>query len=350
MAAEHQTARRLAVEPMGERRRARQAEAQLIEPVLEARAALGAAMHRNARRLVDHQHQAVAVENPETCFLARHGRIALARADGRGAERRQTLRRDKAEDRAFSENTLSETGAATTKPQGRLAGAKPAARSGAGRPTEPVARRRPRRRNRRGRETPTAAAAPPKPTWFNRLTSGLSRSSSAIGRGITDIFTKRKLDDASLDDLEDVLILADLGFGAATRIREAISKGRYEKGIEPDEVKALLAAEVERTLAPIALPLVIDDSIKPFVILVIGVNGSGKTTTIGKLAAKLTAEGKKVTLAAGDTFRAAAIEQLKIWAARAGADIRRARAGRRRGRARLRRRDSAPRRTAPTFC
>ena len=117
------------------------------------------------------------------------------------------------------------------------------------------------------------------------------------------------------------MILADLGLGAATRIRKSISKGRYEKGIDPDEVKALLAAEVERTLAPVALPLVIDNSIKPFVILVIGVNGSGKTTTIGKLAAKLTAEGKRVTLAAGDTFRAAAIEQLKIWAARAGADI-----------------------------
>jgi fused signal recognition particle receptor len=166
-----------------------------------------------------------------------------------------------------------------------------------------------------------SAAEPPTPSWLNRLRSGLSRSSQAISRGITDIFTKRKLDAAALDDLEDILILADLGFGAATRIREAISKGRYEKGIEPDEVKALLAAEVDRTLAPVALPLVIDINIKPFVILVIGVNGSGKTTTIGKLAAKLTAEGKKVTLAAGDTFRAAAIEQLKIWAGRAGADI-----------------------------
>ena len=165
------------------------------------------------------------------------------------------------------------------------------------------------------------AVEPPQPNWISRLTSGLSRSSSAIGRGITDIFTKRKLDDAALDDLEDVLILADLGLGAATRIREAISKGRYEKGIEPDEVRALLAAEVERTLAPVALPLVIDNNIMPFVILVIGVNGSGKTTTIGKLAAKLTAEGKKVMLAAGDTFRAAAIEQLRIWAARVGAEF-----------------------------
>ena len=165
------------------------------------------------------------------------------------------------------------------------------------------------------------AAPAPKRSWLSRLTSGLSRSSSAIGRGIVDIFTKRKLDAASLDDLEDVLIQADLGVGAATRIREAVGKGRYEKGIDPDDVKALLAAEVERTLTPVARPLVVDATKKPFVILVIGVNGSGKTTTIGKLAAKFVGEGRKVMLAAGDTFRAAAIEQLRIWAGRAGAEI-----------------------------
>ena len=172
-------------------------------------------------------------------------------------------------------------------------------------------------------EVPAVVEAPPEPkrSWLSRLTSGLSRSSSAIGRGIGDIFTKRKLDAASLDDLEDILIQADLGIGAATRIREAIGKGRYEKGIDPDEVKALLAAEVERTLAPVARPLEIDAAKKPFVILVVGVNGSGKTTTIGKLGAKFAAEGRKVTLAAGDTFRAAAIAQLRIWAGRVGAEI-----------------------------
>lgn len=172
-------------------------------------------------------------------------------------------------------------------------------------------------------EAPVVVETPPEPrrSWLSRLTSGLSRSSSTIGRGIVDIFTKRKLDAASLDDLEDILIQADLGIGAATRIREAIGKGRYEKGIDPDEVKRLLAAEVERTLAPVARPLEIDGAKKPFVILVVGVNGSGKTTTIGKLAAKFAAEGRKVTLAAGDTFRAAAIAQLRIWAGRVGAEI-----------------------------
>ncbi len=169
---------------------------------------------------------------------------------------------------------------------------------------------------------PEPAAPPaPKRSWLQRLRFGLSRSSSSIGRGIADIFTKRKLDAGSLDDLEDVLIQADLGLGAATRIRQAISRGRYEKGIDADEVKAVLAEEVERTLAPVARSFEVDASKKPFVVLVVGVNGSGKTTTIGKLAAKFRSEGHRVMLAAGDTFRAAAIEQLRVWARRTGSDL-----------------------------
>jgi fused signal recognition particle receptor len=167
---------------------------------------------------------------------------------------------------------------------------------------------------------PPLAAMPappaPKQSWLQRLRLGLSRSSTTIARGVTDIFTKRKLDAASLDDLEDVLIQADLGLAAASRIREAVGHGRYERGINPDEVKQILADEVERALDPVARALVIDPNKRPFVILVVGVNGSGKTTTIGKLAAKFRAEGKAVLLAAGDTFRAAAIEQLRIWARR----------------------------------
>jgi fused signal recognition particle receptor len=164
---------------------------------------------------------------------------------------------------------------------------------------------------------PPAASAPaPKRSWLQRLRLGLSRSSTNIARGVADIFTKRKLDAASLDDLEDVLIQADLGLAASSRIRDAVGQGRYERGISPDEVKRILADEVERALEPVALPLMIDLEKRPFVILVVGVNGSGKTTTIGKLAAKFRAEGKAVLLAAGDTFRAAAIEQLRIWARR----------------------------------
>jgi fused signal recognition particle receptor len=153
------------------------------------------------------------------------------------------------------------------------------------------------------------------------LKEGLARSSNSIGQGITDVFTKRKLDAQMLDDLEDILIQADLGVATATRIREAVGKGRYDKQIEPEEVKAILSAEVEKVLGPVAKPLLIDDTKKPFVILVVGVNGSGKTTTIGKLASQLAADGKKVMLAAGDTFRAAAIEQLKIWGEHIGATV-----------------------------
>ena len=165
-------------------------------------------------------------------------------------------------------------------------------------------------------ETAAPPAPAPKQSWLQRLRAGLSRSSTTIARGVTDIFAKRKLDAASLDDLEDVLIQADLGLPAASRIRDAVGRGRYERGVSPDEVKQILADEVERALDPVARPLEINPEKRPFVILVVGVNGSGKTTTIGKLAAKFRAEGKAVLLAAGDTFRAAAIEQLRIWARR----------------------------------
>ncbi len=158
-------------------------------------------------------------------------------------------------------------------------------------------------------------------SWWRRLKEGLARSSSTISRGIVEVFTKRKLDGAMLDELEDILIQADLGVATALRIREAVGKGRYDKQIEPDEVKAILASEVEKVLLPVAKPLVVDPAQKPFVILVVGVNGSGKTTTIGKLAGQFAAEGKSVMLAAGDTFRAAAIQQLEIWGERIGAKV-----------------------------
>jgi fused signal recognition particle receptor len=161
----------------------------------------------------------------------------------------------------------------------------------------------------------------PRQSWWQRLKGGLTRTSSQIGTAITDLVTKRKLDAATIEDLEEVLIRADLGVTTAARIAEAVGQGRYDKAIEPEEVKAILAREVEAVLAPVAKPLTIDAGATPFVLLVVGVNGSGKTTTIGKLAAKFTAEGKRVVLAAGDTFRAAAIDQLKIWGQRTGASV-----------------------------
>src|ERR1700676_5143227 len=156
--------------------------------------------------------------------------------------------------------------------------------------------------------------------WWLRLAGGLKRSSSALS-AISDLVTKRKLDAATLAQIEDELIRADLGLDTAARIATALGEGRHDAAISPDEVKAVVAEEVEKGLTPVAQPLVIDAAKKPFVILVAGVNGSGKTTTIGKLAAKLRAEGRTVMLAAGDTFRAAAIDQLKIWAERSGASF-----------------------------
>ena len=166
-----------------------------------------------------------------------------------------------------------------------------------------------------------APAPQPKKSWWRRLTEGLSRTSSALTTGITELFTKRKLDAGTLEDLEDILIQADLGLATSARIAKAVGEGRYDKQIAPDEVRGILAREVEAILTPVALPLAIDATKKPFVILMVGVNGSGKTTTIGKLAAKFRAEGRSVMLAAGDTFRAAAIEQLKVWGQRTGAEV-----------------------------
>jgi fused signal recognition particle receptor len=157
--------------------------------------------------------------------------------------------------------------------------------------------------------------------WWQRLTGGLRRTSASISGAIADLVTKRKLDDATIEELEEVLIRADLGIDTAARVAAAIAEGRYNKSVTEDEVKDILATEVEKILAPVAAPLTIAPDARPFVILVVGVNGSGKTTTIGKLAARLTREGRKVTLVAGDTFRAAATEQLKIWSQRTGAGI-----------------------------
>ncbi len=160
-----------------------------------------------------------------------------------------------------------------------------------------------------------------KTSWFNRLKTGLNRTSSKLSDGITGLFTKRKLNADTLDDLEDLLIQADLGVETSMRITQALSQGRYQKGISADDVRGVLAAEVARVLEPVARPLEISSDRKPHVILMVGVNGTGKTTTIGKLSQRYAREGKKVMVAAGDTFRAAAIDQLKVWGDRSGAKV-----------------------------
>ncbi len=160
-----------------------------------------------------------------------------------------------------------------------------------------------------------------KQSWFQRLKSGLKRSSSVISEGVTGIFTKRRLNSDTLEELEDLLITADLGVNAATKITAALAVGRFDKEISNEEVTQVLSDEIERILTPVAKPLNINRGFKPHVILMTGVNGAGKTTTIGKLAKRYKSEGKSVMLAAGDTFRAAAIEQLQIWGERVGAPV-----------------------------
>lgn len=171
-------------------------------------------------------------------------------------------------------------------------------------------------------EAADAGNAPaPRPSWFQRLKQGLARSAGALGEGISAVLTKRKLDAAVLEEFEEVLIKADLGPETAAAIAAAIGAGRYDREIADAEVKAILAEEVEKALAKVARPLAIDAAAKPHVILMVGVNGTGKTTTIGKLAARFAGEGRSVVMAAGDTFRAAAIDQLKLWGERTGATV-----------------------------
>jgi fused signal recognition particle receptor len=159
-----------------------------------------------------------------------------------------------------------------------------------------------------------------KPGFFGRLKAGLTRSAQRLSDGITGIVAKRRLDDASLEELEDLLVGADLGLGLAQLITERLRRTRFNQEVSTEEVRSALAESIVSVLQPVEQPLVIEDA-KPFVLLVVGVNGSGKTTTIGKLAKLYSDAGKKVVLAAGDTFRAAAVEQLQVWGERANTEV-----------------------------
>ena len=158
-------------------------------------------------------------------------------------------------------------------------------------------------------------------SFFSRLKEGLSRSTQKITETITAVFKKRRLDDEALEELEDLLISADLGTAAAARIIAGFRRTRFGKEVTDEEIKAALAEEISSILAPVALPLVLNRSLKPHVVLVVGVNGTGKTTTIGKLAQQYREDGIRAVMAAGDTFRAAAVEQLQIWGDRTGTPV-----------------------------
>jgi len=156
---------------------------------------------------------------------------------------------------------------------------------------------------------------------FSRLKDGLSRSTQKLSGGITTVFRKRRLDDAALEELEDLLLSADLGTEAAGRVIAAFRRSRFGKEVTGEEIRQALAEEIAAILAPVARPLELDPARKPHVVLVVGVNGTGKTTTIGKLALQFKEQGKRPVLVAGDTFRAAAVEQLQIWGERVGVPV-----------------------------
>jgi fused signal recognition particle receptor len=168
---------------------------------------------------------------------------------------------------------------------------------------------------------PAPAAEAGRGGWLSRLKAGLSRSTTKLTASVSAIFTKRRLDEAALEELEETLIAADLGVAAAARIVEGFRKTRFGREVTDAEVKEALAEEIAGILAPVARPMPIDPAHAPHVVLVVGVNGVGKTTTIAKLGQQYVAEGRRVMFAAGDTFRAAAVEQLQIWGERTGATV-----------------------------
>jgi fused signal recognition particle receptor len=173
-------------------------------------------------------------------------------------------------------------------------------------------------------DKPSKATAPqtnPKRSWFARLGQGLGRTSTALSDNLASVLSRRKLDEETLDELEDALIKADLGVAMASRIRQALASTRHDRGLSPQALREVLAAEIAKVLSPVAKPLALDASAHPHVILLVGVNGTGKTTTAAKLAHQLMRGGSSVMLVAADTFRAAAIDQLKVWGARVGAEV-----------------------------
>ncbi|MGB3503098.1 MAG: signal recognition particle-docking protein FtsY [Mesorhizobium sp.] len=320
-AAERETAR-LAAEAA---RKAAQEAEQRAEQDAEARRLAEAEAKERAEREAQArkaaEDEAAALAEREAALKAEQDRLAAAEREKAEAAEREAARKlaqEKAEqERAEQERLAAEAeraaeAAATPAPAAPIAPAE--RRDGEGKVT--VAK------TVEKKAEPVASAEPaPKLSWFQRMRDGLSRSTRELSSNITGIFTKRKLDEDTLQDLEDVLIRADLGVETALRVTDTLAATRMGRDVGDVEVRSVMASEIEKVLGPVAVPLELDLSHKPHVILVVGVNGTGKTTTIGKLAAKLTEGGLKVMLAAGDTFRAAAIEQLKIWGERTGSPV-----------------------------
>lgn len=225
-----------------------------------------------------------------------------------------------ADDQAVTEETSDEA-AKDVAPEEEKPAEAPSAETMADTPKEEIAPPEPTTETTEPEQSELPSEEPKKTGWLSRLTAGLSKSSSKLTEGVSAIFNKRKLDDDTLEDLSDLLITADLGVAAATRITDNLARDKFDKTVTDEEVRTALADDVATTLSPLERPLEIKPANRPHVILMTGVNGAGKTTTIGKLAQKYKDEGLSVMLAAGDTFRAAAIEQLSVWGERTSAPV-----------------------------
>lgn len=225
-----------------------------------------------------------------------------------------------ADDQAVTEET-SDDAAKDIAPEEENPAEAPPAETMVGAPNEGIAPPEQTTETTRPEQSELPSEEPKKTGWLSRLTAGLSKSSSKLTEGVSAIFNKRKLDDDTLEDLSDLLITADLGVAAASRITNNLARDKFDKTVTDEEVRTALADDVASTLNPLERPLEIKPANRPHVILMTGVNGAGKTTTIGKLAQKYRDEGLSVMLAAGDTFRAAAIEQLSVWGERTNAPV-----------------------------
>ncbi len=288
-----------------QKREAAEAEAEAARLAEEAKQAEVARLE--AQRLAEEARQKAA-KDAAAAEAAKQAEAEAARlAEEAEAARRAEEERQAKEEKAKAEIALLEQRRADEALRQKLA--------------EERAKREAERQAAIARGEPDPYAEVVEPGFFSKLSSGLSKSSSKMGTSITSLFTKRKLDDEALEDLEDILLTSDMGGKVTTRIIQNFAKTRMDKDVTGEEIKLALADEIEAIMSPREQIVDFSDGPRPRVVLFVGVNGSGKTTTIGKIASKLKEQGAKALLVAGDTFRAAAIEQLTVWGERAGIPV-----------------------------
>ena len=288
-----------------QKREAEEAEAEAARIAEEAERAAQAEREALARA---EEARRKAAEDEAAAEAARQAEAEAARlAEEAEAARKAEEERQAREEKAKAELALLEQRRADEALRQQLA--------------EERAKREAERQAAIARGEPDPYAEVVEPGFFSKLSSGLAKSSSKMGSSITSLFSKRKLDDDALEDLEDILLTSDMGGKVSARIVENLAKTRMDKDVTDDEIKIALADEIEAIMSPREQIVDFSDGARPRVVLFVGVNGSGKTTTIGKIASKLKEQGAKALLVAGDTFRAAAIEQLTVWGQRASIPV-----------------------------